>query len=318
MTTGARPAAGDGGMTTEEIMELANALAGLTETPLDSGVHVPGRGIRRVLFALDVNVGLLVLAKQLGYDAVIGHHPCGTLLNQGEVYREHYRLVTRFGLSEADARREFGPSLERTVRRLRNRRFRSLYYESPNQTFLEVDAARALGLAFLNIHNACDELGRRVGQAQLDAVLARNPKATLGELVEAMYALPETRIAARYYDMPLEIAIGEPTAPAGRAAFVHGCLSAPEHDIVRFYWRHGIRTVMALHAAFEDLERLRQAPEGYLILTGHYAGDSYGFTPFVRALRARGLEVTCMGGAIDIEAFPEEATASAAAAPGYR
>ncbi len=306
------------GATTEELLQLANDLAGLPETPRDSGVHVPGKHIRRLIFALDANVGLLVLAKQLGYDAVIGHHPCATLLDQGEVYKEHYRLVTRFGLSEADARAEFGPSLERTVRRLRNRRLRSIYYESPNQTFLEVDAARALGIAFLNIHNACDELGRQIGQARLDGVLAANRQATLGDLVDAMYALPETRIAAQHYDIPLELAIGERDAPAGRAAFVHGCLSAPEHDIVRFYWRHGISTVMALHAAFEDLERLKQDPEGNLILTGHYAGDSYGFTPFVRALRERGLEVRCMGGAIDVAEFPDEVASAGPAGNGRR
>jgi hypothetical protein len=306
------------GVTTEELMQLATELAGLEEAPRDSGVHVLGSGIRRVIFALDVNVGLLVLARQLGYDAVIGHHPCATLLDQGEVYKEHYRLVTRFGLSEADARAEFGPSLERTVRRLRNRRLRSIYYESPNQTFLEVDAARALGIAFLNIHNACDELGRQIGQAQLDHVLSADPRATLGDLVDAMYTLPETRIAARHYDIPLELAIGERDEPAGRAAFVHGCLSAPEHDIIRFYWRHGIQTVMSLHAAFEDLERLRRNPEGRLILTGHYAGDSYGFTPFVRALRERGLEVKCMGGAIDVDEFPEEASAAAGRSAGRR
>jgi len=146
-----------------------------------------------------------------------------------------------------------------------------------------------LGIAFLNIHNACDEMGRALGQAQLDAALARDPRATVGDLIAAMYELPETRIAARHYDIPLELAIGDASAPAGRAAFVHGCLSAPEHDIVRFYWRHGIPTVMALHTTFEDLERLRQDPEGHLILTGHYAGDSYGFTPFVRALREGGV-----------------------------
>ena len=201
------------GVTTEELMDIATRLADLDEAPLDSGVHVPGTNIRRVIFALDVNVGLLVLAKQLGYDAVIGHHPCATLLDQGEVYREHYGLVTRFGLSESEARAEFGPSLERTVRRLRNRRLRSIYYESPNQTFLEVDAARMLGLAFLNIHNACDELGRRIGQDQLDSTLATSPDATVGDLLTAMYELPETRIAARHYQIPLELAIGDPAAP---------------------------------------------------------------------------------------------------------
>lgn len=291
------------GVSAEELMEIANELADQPETPRDSGIHVPGQNIRRLLFALDANVGLLVLAKQLGYDAVVAHHPCATLLDQGSVYREHYGLVTRFGLSEAAAREGFGPALERTVRRLRNRRLRSIYYESPNQTFLEVDAARALGIAFLNIHNACDELGRRVGQQQLDDALARNPVATLGDLEAAMYALPETRIARDHHDIPLEIAIGSPDRPAGRAAFVHGCLSAPEEAIIRWYWRQGIATVMALHTAFEDLERLQAQPEGNLILTGHYAGDSYGFTPFVAALRARGLEVTCMGGAIDVAQF---------------
>jgi hypothetical protein len=304
------------GVTTEELMDIATRLADLDEAPLDSGVHVPGANIRRLIFALDVNVGLLVLAKQLGYDAVIGHHPCATLLDQGEVYREHYGLVTRFGLSEPEARAEFGPSLERTVRRLRNRRLRSIYYESPNQTFLEVDAARMLGLAFLNIHNACDELGRRIGQDQLDGTLAASSDATLGDMVAAMYELPETRIAARHYQIPLELAIGDPAAPAGRAAFVHGCLSAPEHDIIRFYWRHGIPTVMVLHAAFEDLERLKQNPEGNLVLTGHYAGDSYGFTPFVRALRQRGLEVKCMGGAIDVDEFPAERDTARAGTAG--
>ena len=58
------------GLTTDELMALATELAGLAEAPLDSGVHVPGANIRRVIFALDVNVGLLVLAKQLGYDMI--------------------------------------------------------------------------------------------------------------------------------------------------------------------------------------------------------------------------------------------------------
>lgn len=73
-----------------------------------------------------------------------------------------------------------------------------------------------------------------------------------------MYLLPETRLAAEACDQPLEIAIGRPNAPAGHTAFVHGALSVPEAEIVRCYWCHGIPTVMALHATFDDLERLRQ------------------------------------------------------------
>lgn len=37
------------------------------------------------------------------------------------------------------------------------------------------------------------------------------------------------------------------------------------------------------------------------LLTGHFLGDSLGMTPFIRALREKGLEVVCMGGIIDLQ-----------------
>jgi len=294
----AGPRGGDG-VSTDDLMRMALEMAGLSDVPEDSKVHVPGKGIRRVLFALDANVGLLLFAKQRGYDCVLAHHPCGTLLNQGEVYRRHIDLAVLYGIPPEAARSALGACVDRTVRRLRTRRFRSLYYESPNQTVLEPDVARMLGLPFLNIHNALDEVGRQVGQSLADKILRRHPGATLRDLVRGMYLLSETRLAAQAYDQPLEIAVGRPNAPAGRAAFVHGALSAPEAEIVRCYWRHGISTVMALHAAFDDLERLRQDGGGNLILTSHYAGDSYGFTPFIKAMRNLGLTVDCVGGVLD-------------------
>ncbi len=293
-------AAGRVGVSTEDLMRMALEMAGLSDVPEDSAVHVPGKGIQRILFALDVNVGLLLFANQRGYDCVLAHHPCGTLLNQGEVYRQHISLAIKYGISPAAAQAEIGPSVDRTARRLRTRRYRSLYFESPNQTALEPDVARMLGLPFLNIHNALDEVGRQVGQTLLDKVLRRRPSATLRDLVKGMYLRPETRLAAEAYGQPLEITIGRPNAPAGRAAFVHGAFAAPEAEIIRCYWRHGIPTVMALHASFEDLERLRQDAGGNLILTSHYAGDSYGFTPFIRVMRDRGLTVDCVGGVLDV------------------
>ena len=65
------------GLTTEQIMQIALELVGWNEIPLDSGIHVPGEKIKRLIFAMDVNVGLLHTAKALGFDAVVGHHPCG-------------------------------------------------------------------------------------------------------------------------------------------------------------------------------------------------------------------------------------------------
>jgi hypothetical protein len=281
---------------------MALEMAGLSEVPPDSAIHVPGKGIRRVLFTLDANVGLLVFAKQRGYDCVLAHHPCGILLNQGEVYRRHLHLALGAGIPPEAVEAEIRPCVDRTVRRLRTRRYRSLYYESPNQTALEPDVARMLGMPFLNIHNPLDEVGRQVVQTLVEKVLRRRPGATLRDLVRALYLLPETRLAGQVYEQAPEIAIGRPTAPAGQTVFVHGAFSVPEAAIVQCYWRQGVRTVVALHASFDDLERLRQDGGGNLILTSHYAGDSYGFTPFIKAIRGRGFTLDCVGGVIDVAA----------------
>jgi hypothetical protein len=289
------------GLTTEEIVAIGLTVGGMAELPLDSGVHVPGAGIRRLLFAMDVSVGLLQLAKQSGFDAVLGHHPIGVLYDRGEVYRQHLDLLERHGIPREVSLPAVGEFLDRAVRRMKNNRFRMLPYESPNQSVLEVDAARFLKLPLLNIHNPCDALGGKLLQAKIDAAYAANPRWTVGDVLALVESLPEAGYARRVYGISPYICAGEAAAPAGRTAFVHGALSAPGAPIVRCYWENGVRTVIMLHGDFDTLEALRKEAKGNLVLTGHYLGDSLGITPLIRALRQAGLELTCMGGIIDLD-----------------
>jgi len=60
-------------MHTDEIMQLALAMAGLSTIPEDSQVYVPG-DITRALVTIDADTGLLSIARSLGYDGVIVHH----------------------------------------------------------------------------------------------------------------------------------------------------------------------------------------------------------------------------------------------------
>ena len=64
-----------GAVTTDDLMRIALDLAGYREIPADSAIHHPTSGIRRLVFALDVDTGTLLFAKQAGYDCVISHHP---------------------------------------------------------------------------------------------------------------------------------------------------------------------------------------------------------------------------------------------------
>ena len=288
------------GFSTEDIMRIALDLIDEKDIPQDSGIHVRGEGIRRLLFTMDANVGLIHMASDLEFDCVLCHHPCGALINQGEVYRRHLDILELHGISRQRALETIGDTLDRAVGAMKNRRMRMLYRESPNQTVLEVDAARLMGIPFLNIHNSFDEAGRRILQKKMDEALEEDPDIRLKDILEIITALPETPPAVRQNGFAPSIFMGDPESPAGKAAFVHGALSAPHPEIVQAYWKNGIKTVVVLHGSFTDLERLRNDGSGNLILTGHFLGDSIGMTPFINALRDKGMEVVCMGGIVDL------------------
>lgn len=288
------------GLSTDEIQSIGLKLANLSELPLDSGIHVPGQNIKRFVFAMDVNVGLLHMAKQMGFDAVVGHHPCGVLLHRGEVYRRHIDLLETYGIPKERSMAALSESIDIIVRRMENNRFRMLHHECPNQTVLEVDAARMLNLPFMNIHNPFDEAGRRILQSKLDEAYGEDPRWKLKNVLALIENLPEARYAKEVYGISPRLFMGDPEAEASKVVFVHGALSAPHPEIIKFYWQNGFKTIVILHSEFENLEKLRMGKQGNLIFTGHFLGDSIGMTPFIRAIRQRGLEVECMGGIIDI------------------
>ncbi|NLC77746.1 MAG: hypothetical protein GX750_09030, partial [Clostridia bacterium] len=65
-------------LTAERIMAIALATAGLDQVPEDSGIlYDSGKPIRKAMFGVDMEAAELLIAKELGYDAVITHHPKG-------------------------------------------------------------------------------------------------------------------------------------------------------------------------------------------------------------------------------------------------
>ena len=204
------------GVDTNEIMQIALKLAGFSKVPEDSGIHVPGDNLQKILFSMDINVGLIFMAHQMGFDAVIGHHHCGVLFKRGEVYRRHIDLLQRLGISREKITHALGEIVDSKVRRIENQRFRMLYNESPNQTVLEVDAAKFLGLPLMNIHNPLDEIGRKLLQAKLDEVALKNPRWKLLQVLEVIANLPEAHCSKTFYGISPQIFIGDPETEASK------------------------------------------------------------------------------------------------------
>ncbi len=293
-------------MTTEEIMSLALEMSGYRRIPEDSAIFVPGKGVRKVLFGVDVEVAELQMAKALGVDLVIAHHPPATTTDIWKVFLRHVEFMTAAGVPEDAAL----AAVAERVEGLKLRGQVANYDHVPS-------AARLLGIPFMNIHAPLDELGRRRMREQVDAALApyqpassagapregsspvgtglARGYATVGDLVEALSALPEMRAAPT----TVQVVLGDGSNPVRSVVIGHGAYTNGGYSVARTCFAHGVDAVVYIHIDFGELQRLRSEGRGNLIIAGHLAGDSLGFTPFLHELRTRGLQVTTFSGVIE-------------------
>jgi hypothetical protein len=271
-------------VTTERLMQLALDLVGWKEIPADSAIYSPGSRISHVLMGIDVGAGELFMARQLGFHAVIAHHPAGYTGPIWEVYRAHVAQMVAAGVPAEQAE----AAVARRVRELQARAQVQNYDHVPS-------VARLLELPFLNIHAPCDELGRRLMQAQIDARLASQPDATVRDVRDALLELP----AYRASKTAMLVALGDWEARAGRVVVSHGAYTNGGYQVARAYFLHGVDTVCCIHFPLEDAERLaKEGVTGNLLVMGHIAGDSVGILPYVARLREEGLEVQTFSGII--------------------
>ena len=281
---------GDGGrgdedeglvVNTDEIMGIGLELGGFREVPPDSGVMVAGEGIRRVLVGLDVGPAELKIAADLGFDAVIAHHP---VQRRGfwRVFERHRELMGTAGIPEQAIR----TAIDERAASIR------LGEYNANDDHV-VSIARLLGLPFLNVHLPLDEYGRRILIETVEGCQRRNPAATVGDIAAAIGELPSFRRG----QLEPDVVYGQAEAPAGRVAVSVAAGTNGGYPVAAAYFAHGFDTVIYMHIQPEELARLRQSrPRGTLIVTGHVPGDGIGLDAFVQALRQRGLEVTTFSG----------------------
>jgi len=275
-------------MDTKAIMDLAVRLAGQSRMPADCEIYVPSRQVHRVLFGIDADAGMLLAAKDLGYDLVIAHHPLGGKASLGilKVYEKHASNLERAGVPRKAAlaavvamREEHAPRIHATN-----------YDHLPS-------LARLLGTPLMSIHNPCDEIGRQV----MDDTLRKGMKAT-STVRDALAALDRLSEFARA-ETDIAIRMGKPGNRLGRWVVLHGAGTNGGYHVAKCAFENGIDTVVYIHIDPGHLARLhtefgaRGAKN--LIVTGHVASDSIGINVLVRALRERGVEVTCVSGVVE-------------------
>jgi putative NIF3 family GTP cyclohydrolase 1 type 2 len=261
-------------MDTQQIMQTSLRLAGFRTVPADSEIHVKGRRIRKALVAIDVGVAELLLARNLGCDAVIAHHPAGgrARLDGYRVFLRHIDQLREAGVPENAAREAIKPKL----RVLELQHHPDNYDQVPS-------AAKKLRLPLVSIHSPCDEIGRKMIQHVLKG-LDENSK--VKDVVSRIGRFPEFRKAVS----KIEVRLGSPKNKAGKIAISHAAYTNGGYEIAKTYFQNGVGTLSYIHIAEPDLTKLANEPSGNLIVLGHIASDWLGINRLLSELEKKGVE----------------------------
>jgi putative NIF3 family GTP cyclohydrolase 1 type 2 len=262
---------------TSEIMGLALRMAKFDRIPSESGIWVPGSGIKKVLFAIDGGTAEIAVAKNLGYDAFIAHHP------MGPARLRLHRVVERqtgFMLEKGVPKKVAEAATEELVRRIQVR-------SHPTNYLQDVDLARQLGLPLMNIHLPIDQVTRDF----LLRAIKRSGAKTVGDLIARLegvreFAHAKTRIEAR---------MGSTSSPLGRWVLVFAAGTNGGYPVAKAYFDSGIDTVIYLHVDYDELAKMKRDGKGNLVVLGHMAGDSIGINLFLRELRKKGVKADTLG-----------------------
>jgi hypothetical protein len=272
-------------MHSEEILALAMEMAGIDEQPRDTMIYVPGE-MKRILFGIDIDLADVMLARELGYDGVIGHHPIGMTT------RTHFHEVLDRQLM---LMQEVGATLEEAKEALTKRREEIAYKGMGVNYDRHVTAFRMVGLPVMNLHIVIDIVTEKAVRNRVYPQFPEGNTKTIGDLIETLMEFEE------YQKSPVKptAVLGEPDDPCGVpiVAFANGTFGGP--DVMRTYWKYGRDTAVYMHIPEGDVKELREDENHKnLVIAGHMPSDSIGINIFIDALIERGMEVDTFNGVV--------------------
>jgi len=272
-------------MNTEQIMQVALKLSGLSDMPADSCISVPGENIKKVLFGVDMETAELMLAKELGYDLVISHHPKA---DEGMVNFHEVMDV------QIDKMVSFGVPINKAQKALRKKQKSVEIAHHVGNYDRTSSAARLLGLPYMNIHIPADLIGERYVQGVLDDAFSGNKYTTLQDIIEVLSSLNAYKIAKT---KPV-IRCGGASDYAGKIAVLFAGGTNGGEDVYKAYFDAGVGTIIAMHAPENVINAVREQNVGNIIVAGHMASDTIGIKVIIKALEEKGLNITATSGVL--------------------
>lgn len=270
-------------MNMRTLMDGALALAGLEQEPADTGIIHEGEKIQKVLMGVDMETPELMLAKELGFDAVVSHHP-----HTGSPDVNFAKVMD----IQIDRMMHFGIPVNRAQKALRKKQSSVERGSHAGNYDRTASAAKLLDMPYMNIHLPADLIGEREIQTYLDNRFSDAPKAKLKDVVEA---LKELEIYKNALASPV-IRVGGDNDYAGRIAVLFAGGTNGGAEVYKAYFAAGVGTIIAMHCPEDVKTAVEEQNIGNVIVAGHMASDSIGLKKIAEKWRSMGVEVITTAG----------------------
>lgn len=259
----------------------------------DSRIHFgdPKKKIKKIMAGVDMETSELLLASELNrrgakIDAVMGHHPEGrALLGLTGVMRLQEDMLEQLGVSPNIAEKLMAPRISELDRALH-----------AINAFRESMAAELLDLPYFNIHTPADNCAYQYMNQHVCSKKFKN----LGEVVEAIYKIPEYEISAKRGNPP-EIFVGSKSSKPGKIAATGftGGTSGSKHLFEKLA-QAGVGTIIKMHISEENK---KEAEKHHLnvIICSHMASDSLGMNHILDQYEKNGVEILPASGFIRVK-----------------
>lgn len=273
------------GLSAKQMMDIALKLAKLSKTPDDSEVIVDGKDIKKVLMGVDMDTAELMLARELGYDCVVSHHPKNTNADMPNLLDTHI-----FRLEELGVPRNKGEKL------LAERKEELNYRQHVSNSRRSESAAKLLKMPYISLHTPADLIGEAIVQAFLDKKFKGKSDAKVGDVLESLEGIGEYKKSAR---KPV-IRVGSKESYAGKIYVLMAGLTGPGPKILKEYFEAGVGTLVLMHIPEKDAKEIKEQGIGNVIVAGHMSSDSLGLNKIANEWAKHGVETTMMSGIVAI------------------
>lgn len=270
-------------MTTQQMMDMALELAGLKEMPNDCGIVVPGEGIKKVLMGVDMGTAELLLARDLGYDCVVSHHPTNTHPKMVDVMDTHVRKLT-----------ELGVPMNKAQKALSGRKDELSYGQHVSNSRRTESAAQLMKMPLVSLHTPADIISEGIVQKLLDEKFKDKPETTLKQITEALEEISEYKNSVR---KPV-LRVGSNDSYAGKIYVLMSGYTGPGANVLKCYFDSGVGTLVMMHIPEKDAKELKEQNIGNVVIAGHMSSDSLGMNKIADAWRNAGLEVQMISGVV--------------------